>query len=98
MKFRNLFRRMRIVCQTFWEWHSISILIWLLFALLVFIAIYETQGKLRRQKEHEIECSDGCTSIEVIEISVRGERHEYLKNKTVIIHLPNCRYCSSEKR
>lgn len=95
---RNLFRKTRIVCQTFWEWHSVSILIWLLFVLLITIGVVETQGKFRRQKEHGIECSDGNRSIEVIEISVRGERHEYLKNKTVIIHLPNCRYCSSERR
>lgn len=98
MKFSNLFRRTKIVCKTFWEWHSISILIWLLFVLVITIGVVETQGKLRRQKEHGIECSDGYTSVEVIEISVRGERHEYLKDKTVTIHLPNCRYCSREKR
>lgn len=98
MKFGNLFRRTKIFCKTFLEWHSITILIWLLFVLVISIGIMETQGKLRRQKESGIECSDGCMSIEVIEISVRGEHHEYLKNGTVIIHLPNCRYCSSEKR
>ena len=94
----NLFRKTKIVCQSFWEEHSVSILIWLMFILLISIALMETQGNIRRQKEHEIECSDGYTSIDVIEISVRGESHEYLKDKTVTIHLPNCRYCSREKR
>lgn len=48
------------------------------------------------EKENGIE-TDASGEFSLVEISVRGERHEYLKyhlyHGRSILHLPNCKYC-----